>query len=275
MKDRLSKRVLFAVIYAPLFLAAAYFGQIFFAVFLAVLGALAFSEFLSLSHLKVTAVRKLFFIVGFFLVVFFLYKSDLWGAFLIFFLFSFLNAVFETVSGGVDQTLERFAYPIAGVILYGFFFFSGYLIRSRFYSFDDPLLPFILTAFPIITAWVTDTFAYFGGSWFGKHPLAEKLSPRKTVAGGISGMLGSLFVGFLAYLCCVDMEAAWTLILLGLIGGTAGQLGDLFESKLKREAGVKDSSHIFPGHGGAMDRIDSLVFIFPFFLAWYAVFLKL
>lgn len=104
--------------------------------------------------------------------------------------------------------------------------------------------------------WIGDTTAYFGGKLLGKHKLAPRISPNKTIEGFLFGLAGAIFF-------CV---AWWKLGLVrfdigmavGIAAGTFGQLGDLVESAIKRESGVKDSSSLLPGHGGVLDRFDSL-----------------
>ncbi len=108
-----------------------------------------------------------------------------------------------------------------------------------------------------------DTAAYFIGSSIGRHRLYPAISPKKSVEGAIGGLAGSLGGAFLAkwvFLPSLDFMDA---LILGLVVGSFGQLGDLFESMLKRGCGVKDSGAIIPGHGGILDRLDSLLFAFP------------
>lgn len=116
----------------------------------------------------------------------------------------------------------------------------------------------------VVALWTCDTAAYFVGSAIGRHKLYPSVSPGKSWEGAVAGFLGALGVMvagrelFLPYLNLADG------IILGVIVGFFGQMGDLIESKLKRDAGVKDSSAIIPGHGGMYDRFDSLVFVAPF-----------
>jgi len=112
--------------------------------------------------------------------------------------------------------------------------------------------------------WCGDTGAYFGGRFFGNTKLAPHMSPKKTREGAVAGLLGSVLGGFLINAFWGFSLASHEVVLYcSVAGGTAGQLGDLVESTLKRFSGVKDSGGIFPGHGGILDRVDGLVFAAP------------
>lgn len=115
-----------------------------------------------------------------------------------------------------------------------------------------------------------DTAAYFVGSRFGKRKLIPAVSPNKTVEGAVAGIIGSTITALLIYwLTRTFMPAAdldllppiWHFAIIGVVGGIAGEIGDLFASLVKRHCGVKDYSNIFPGHGGMMDRLDSVLFV--------------
>ena len=115
-----------------------------------------------------------------------------------------------------------------------------------------------------------DTAAYFVGSRFGKRKLIPAVSPNKTVAGAVAGLIGSTLTALIIYgLTLAFMPAAdvslmppiWHFVIIGFVGGIAGELGDLFASLVKRHCGIKDYGNIFPGHGGMMDRLDSVLFV--------------
>lgn len=120
-----------------------------------------------------------------------------------------------------------------------------------------------------------DTMAYFGGSLLGKRKLCPAVSPKKSVEGAAAGLFGSVLFAIVTWLIFARMTVlppVWHALVLGLLGGVAGQLGDLFASLLKRHAGVKDYGSIFPGHGGMMDRLDSVYWatvVMYVYLIWF------
>ena len=113
--------------------------------------------------------------------------------------------------------------------------------------------------------WLGDTFAYFVGSLWGRHSLRSPVSPRKSVEGVVGGLAGAALCAWLLAPIYAPFLAGWLALLVGLLLSLAGQLGDLFESLLKRDAAIKDSGRILPGHGGLLDRADSMLFSIPVF----------
>jgi phosphatidate cytidylyltransferase len=119
--------------------------------------------------------------------------------------------------------------------------------------------------FLLLIIWATDSGAYFSGKFFGKKKLAPKLSPGKTWVGFYGGCLGGILVSLAGNALFSFAFPHWQAILMGLLLSLSGQLGDLAESLLKRESGVKDSGNLIPGHGGLLDRLDSVLFAAPVF----------
>lgn len=110
-----------------------------------------------------------------------------------------------------------------------------------------------------------DTFAYFFGRFLGKNKLLESVSPKKTIEGSLGGLLGSALIGFcLQHFFFPDLPVV-QMVLIAMVSGAFGQVGDLFESLIKRLADVKDSGRIMPGHGGFLDRLDGVLFAAPVF----------
>ncbi len=126
----------------------------------------------------------------------------------------------------------------------------------------------VLVALPVLVTWATDIGAYAFGRAFGRHRLMPSVSPGKTVAGAVGGVAVSVVVtwalaGFVLRPVAQLGLTPVGIVTFGVLTSVAAQAGDLFESLLKREAGVKDSSHLIPGHGGLLDRVDSLIFVLP------------
>ncbi len=136
------------------------------------------------------------------------------------------------------------------------------------------LLPFGINWLLLIMLIVmtNDTAAYYVGSAIGKHRLYEAVSPKKSIEGAIGGLFGSLAGTLFAKFTFFQQLSFTDAVATALVIGIVGQLGDLFESLLKRSFGVKDSGTIFPGHGGVLDRMDSIIFAAPV-TYYYALFL--
>ncbi|UUF12346.1 MULTISPECIES: phosphatidate cytidylyltransferase [Flavobacterium] len=128
-----------------------------------------------------------------------------------------------------------------------------------------------------VLIWTNDTFAYLVGKSIGKHKLFERVSPKKTIEGFLGGMIFAAFAGFLISKLYIQPNPAfsgksiliWTII--ALIVSVFGTIGDLIESKFKRIAGIKDSGSIMPGHGGILDRLDSVIFVAPIIFLFYQI----
>jgi len=171
--------------------------------------------------------------------------------------------------GAVGTTLFG-AVLLGGTLSYGIFLRYLPVPRAQVEAGDWGGTALVM--FPLALAWVSDSGAYFGGRAFGRRKLLPAVSPAKTVAGALSGVVVAVAAGaFLGWLL-----RSWLGIELGMVRGAIGgalispaaQVGDLAESLLKREAGVKDSGRLFPGHGGLLDRLDSLLFAIPVAF-WY------
>ncbi len=180
-----------------------------------------------------------------------------------------IMAVFITVAGDFSSEshcLDFLAKQILGIIYIPVFLAFLVFIRN---SSNGSL--WIIWLWLIIGA--SDTGAYYCGTYFGKRPLAPKISPNKTIEGSAGGLAAAVIVGSIFGLIFIPALSFVMLFLFAFIASAAGQMGDLFESALKRAGCIKDSGLILPGHGGLLDRIDSLIFaapiafIFKYFIA--------
>jgi len=145
----------------------------------------------------------------------------------------------------------------------GLFYIGGGCIFLTMIPYKNDVFAKYLIIGIFILIWVNDSFAYLVGKTVGKHRLYPTISPKKTIEGALGGMVFSLGTAYLlSGLEPILNTVQWLVLALVII--VSGTLGDLVESKLKREAGVKDSGAILPGHGGMLDRLDSLIYAAPF-----------
>ena len=119
-----------------------------------------------------------------------------------------------------------------------------------------------------ISSWICDTCAYFVGVAIGKHKMSPKLSPKKSIEGAIGGIAGSAIVGalyayFIVEKVIAHQQITWVFVLISAVGAIISQIGDLAASAIKRNHDIKDYGKLIPGHGGVMDRFDSVIFTAP------------
>jgi phosphatidate cytidylyltransferase len=173
-----------------------------------------------------------------------------------------------------DKPLEAVAVTLLGVVYAGLL--PSFLIIIRHNGYGLRSWPATaLVFFPLIVTWVCDTAAMFGGKMFQGPKLAPTVSPGKTRSGTISGVVAGIAVaplfGLLAFQPAGLAIPAWKLVVCAALWSVMGQVGDLAESLFKREVGLKDSSDLIPGHGGVLDRFDSLYFVLPLAVVLYRV----
>ena len=179
----------------------------------------------------------------------------LWG------LFIYVVLLFvEAMLSHKTVTLEKMGSAFFVSVMIPFFLSSFLRIRQLELGLYYLILPFV-------SAFLSDAFALFAGMLFGKHKLAPELSPKKTVEGALGGLAGSV-VGCLIFGMVMAYGFSHTpkygyLVIYGVLGSVISQIGDLSFSYIKREYGIKDFGNIFPGHGGVLDRFDSVIFCAP------------
>ena len=177
--------------------------------------------------------------------------------------------------GVAGRPLGAVATTVLGTLYTGGLLSFGYAIRYHDYAAGGSHLGSIpiaaggvLLGLPVILTWATDTGAYAVGRTIGGRKLIPSVSPGKTVSGAVGGLVASVIVTWIYVLFVLRPSAQLAMttggiVLFGLVISLAAQVGDIFESLLKRESGVKDSSTLLPGHGGVLDRLDSLFFVLP------------
>lgn len=153
---------------------------------------------------------------------------------------------------------------LIGYIIFPFILTNYVPIGINGYNSDILISIFILI-------WTNDTFAYLVGKNFGKNKLFPSVSPKKTMEGFVGGLLFSVICGILLAKYFIEAKLIYFWVIIAIIVSIFSTLGDLIESKFKRVAGVKDSGTIMPGHGGILDRLDSIIFVIPFINLFYLI----
>jgi phosphatidate cytidylyltransferase len=264
MKSNLFIRVVVAFVFAPLIIYITILGKLPFLIFIEVLIILGLWEFSRLSRAKNSEIPKIpLMILGAFLGV----SAYLWGEkIFLFFLLAILYV--SALSLVIKDKTEGATFNLA-LSLLGFFYVAGlfsYLILLREMSpeiIPDYKIGGLWIIYLLICIWSCDTFAYFIGAPLGKHPLAPRVSPKKTVEGFGGGILGAIVAAFFSHFVFFASAQLKDLLIVSAIVALVGQVGDLAESLFKRDAQFKDTSNIIPGHGGILDRFDSLLFVSP------------
>ncbi len=275
-------RVLTSVVGVPLILAVFFFGGIwgnaalFSAAFL--IGAyefasMAFKDSKQDRFVSVLSSAILFFFAAISPVLFNLPTA--WELAAGFSLAAGLPALYVLFNPkNIEKATARIGYLLLGALYTGGLF----AMLPRLYYKGESVMNGLGAKWLVLmlaVVWLGDTAAYFAGRALGKHKLYPAVSPKKTWEGSIGGLIGSAAgaVLFLYILGIEQMVPPVYAVLLGIVGGTIEQVGDLFESLIKRSFGVKDSGNLLPGHGGILDRLDGVLAASPiFFVALYALF---
>jgi phosphatidate cytidylyltransferase len=279
--SELTRRILFGVIAAPLGVVVVFYGGAALAALLAIVSALAAWEFFRIARasgltpledvgIPLAGVVPLFVHARYLR----LYELPLSGMALA--VLAILTIVLF-VRGVNGKPLGAAAATVFGVVYTGGMLSFGYAIRYHEYVIESVRVPLgrlavtaggLLLLLPLLLTWASDIGAFFVGRAFGKRKLMPSVSPGKTVEGAVGGLLATMLIGWLyaRFVLTPATQLAFVrggIFLFALLVSVAAQVGDLAESLLKREAGMKDSSHIIPGHGGVLDRFDSLLFVLP------------
>ncbi len=259
------KRVLSGLVLIPVVLGIVQYGSPLLFLALVTAAVLAgWTEYFRLMRHTGIAIHPIVGGVMCLLLVFCFYRSDfylVWLAVCLMSLFITGYAARATLEGSLNEVAYSFlgAVYVSGLM--------GYFILLRGMEHGNHILFFLF-----MVIWLGDTAAYYVGKNVGKTPLAPKISPGKTIEGSVAGLAGSVAGGVAAkYLFFESLPLSHCLI-MALLCGIMGQIGDLAESLFKRRAGVKDSGSLIPGHGGILDRLDSLMFAGPAFYIYHRLF---
>ncbi len=283
----LTKRVIVAAIGIPIAFGLIYIGGYVFLLAIILLSNLVLWELYQITNTKNIQPNfylGLIFNSAFLALIFLLstnpyeFRQLLFSLFLIVFIFPILVFLIQVFSK-TSNTTANASVTIASAFWVSFSFASLIAIRLfpnfilllglanipisttyKFLSGEGTVWFFVAI---LVSIWICDSFAYFVGKAMGHHKLAPKISPNKTIEGAISGIAGaSIGVLISDTIFGLQIPTYYILILTGIVG-IVGQAGDLAESKIKRDFNVKDSSNTLPGHGGFLDRFDSIMFVFP------------
>lgn len=282
LMSNLLQRVLVAIVGVPVLVWLVLIGGFPFMVFVAIVSLIAQWEFYKMGEIKgaIPSVR-----VALSVSVVLQAAATLFDRphlFLPVVAFCSLVILTAELFRNKPNALLNVSVSLAGIFYVGIFFLCLSALR-HFYQFQPistssrlGLTPhfdwggyFVLTMFCAI--WVCDSGAYFAGRAFGKHKFFERVSPKKTWEGAVVGGVASVIVFFGMAQWLMPEFGSTHSILCGLMVGTVAQLGDLAKSLLKRDAGIKDSSNILPGHGGILDRFDSILFVSPALLLYLSI----
>jgi phosphatidate cytidylyltransferase len=256
-------RSLIAVIFGPLIILSALYGRYFLLGLVLVVVILSGNEFYLLSEKKgINAQAIIGALSSVAIVLSLYYYGDFALAPII--MLSLLVSFFVEIYRQKGSPTLNLPITFFGSVYFSLFFGSFILIRelpARYGLHYEPAGTWLVIL--ILSTWMCDTAAYIVGSYFGRHKLIERISPKKTVEGTVAGFAFSILTAYLCHIWFVQGLRLVDSLVIGGIAGSVGQYGDLFESMFKRDAGVKDSSSIIPGHGGIMDRFDSLTHTAP------------
>jgi len=256
----LRQRVLTAVILVPVFLFVAYTGGMALVAVTALLVVAGLKEFWHLlREMGLKPAAHVGYAGGLLLVA---------GAYLgsggIVLTGNLIGLLLAAVLAAFLLTLV-FAFPRYSVVdLAGTLFGTVYIgwLLSHLILLRGMREGFLLLLLALVLTWATDTFAYFVGSGLGRHKLCPSLSPQKTWEGALGGVAGSVLAG-VVYYALIGLVPLRHVIAISLLVSVFGEIGDLAESALKRLAGVKDTGSLIPGHGGVLDRFDSVLLTVP------------
>lgn len=255
--SNLLKRIIVGITLGALIILSIFIHHIALFIITLIWIALATNEFLRILSLKQIFFNRIF-VIGLNL------------AFPIIFYFSGSPALYLILPACVllYALFKREQYylivPYGVFILFYLGFLPSHLLYLKFWVKEQNLSTFVVL-FPVLFTWINDTAAYGIGSAIGRHKLAVKISPNKTIEGFVGSIIISVIFSIFYLKGFFPNISLILSIIIGIILSVGAQIGDLVESGFKREVGLKDSSQVLPGHGGFLDRIDSLLFTVPIF----------
>lgn len=266
-----TKRILVSLIGIPLILGSIYLGGIYFFIVVVIIALVSQLEFYNIAQHKNLRINRIIGLLAGF-VILYLYYINMEIYFLPTLLLISILFLIISVFSNKESPLLNSSISLSGIIYPTTLIGTLYPLRQTDILIDVDGLNLLIAL--LAGVWLCDTAAYYVGKSIGKHKLIERVSPNKTWEGSVAGFAAALVViyalkqnGFLGNsFTTVDG------IMLSIFSGVGGQLGDLFESLIKRDAGIKDSGYLLPGHGGFLDRFDALIFASPLTYLYFIYF---
>jgi len=286
------KRGISGAIYILLLLSSILYSTESFFILFGVFLLIAVYEFCSLVHLKKVIPILFAFFSYAFIILFNFYKSFSENLFFLVFkkqysiqvnfdllyqvlLYTTLFVSLKCIYFLFNDKIQSISTSSKIIYLLGYIILPFLFITKISFGINDYNPKIIIGLFILI--WTNDTFAYIVGKSIGKHKLLERISPKKTIEGFLGGVVFAVLAGFLIskyYIQASEKHLEKSILIwisIAIIVGVLGTIGDLIESKFKRVANVKDSGKIMPGHGGILDRLDSVIFVAPFVYLFYQI----
>jgi len=260
--SNLSTRVIVALFAIPFIIILSIVGKVPFLIFVFFIGVVSFFEFSNILKRRRFFPNQLIGGLSVFAIILNSYIKFIELEFLFLIIVALLLLI--ELFRNKDSAIANIGTTLIGIFYIGFF--SSSLVKIReFYS--ETLFNYDQGGYLIISIlaaiWICDSAAYFIGSAFGEHKIFPRISPNKSWEGSVAGFVFSILTMIVAKFILLDLLSMGNAIVIGVIIGLFGQAGDFVESMIKRDANVKDSSSLIPGHGGIFDRFDSLMFSAP------------
>jgi len=246
-------RIITALVAVALFTPLVWIGSWPLVVLMTLIAVIGLSEFLLMKKIKLTSPPALLSLAGVVLMVLSVYFPIFFAVEVLTRTISLVMVLLFIFSLGFSKTTTRDIGEIILMMIYiGIGFYTFVTLRNQSLS---------LIILVLLVIWATDTGAYLIGRKIGKTKLAPTISPNKTIEGSLGGTVLASAFAFAYLLYFPQSESLFPSFFLMIVISVTGQIGDLLESKIKREYHVKDSGHLLPGHGGILDRFDSLLLV--------------